>query len=307
MQTLLAFAVVAGAPRPEWVRAGLERVEAWYGQLWGIDPALHRVEADGVGLALWEDPQDQGRWPAWASAGDRSVASLHTPLGYTRLIGEVPIGVAPMALAAHLRRRPLDVHRLTPPFVLAELDSAGASLTLHTDGLGLGRLYEVRTAEGWVWSNRPVAALRFAGVRAEADDEAWRRLAACDWAMGDRTAYRGVDVVAAGTQIVACRGQVTRCAQDVLTGLVERRRDPLAPATLTAAAGALVDMASDVTATWSAVPDLSLSGGRDSRLVAAVFLAAGGPVRLKPTPVRPVRRRPPAGSSTWCLVASSTR
>lgn len=279
MQTLLAFSFDARVG-PGRVQDGLERVEQWYGSLWGACPRRHRTQDGPLGLALWEDPADQARWPAWSSAGATTVATLHVPLGADELALDDSLP-PPLALAARLGSRPDDVHRLTPPFVVAELDAARSRLRLFTDGLGLGRLHEVRTPEGRFWSNRPLAALRFAGRRAEADPLAWARMAACDWAMGDRTPYAGVRTVAAATSVTAGRSGVAERSLDVLTGLVERRTDPLAGDTLDRAETALRSVATSVATTWPGVPVLSLSGGRDSRLVAAAFLAAGRPVRLR--------------------------
>ena len=284
MQTLVAFAFDDAAVRPERIQAGRQRVEQWYGRLWGAEPRVHRRDDQGRGLLLWADPAQATRWPAWAGTADRAVATLHVPLGHERLVAP-PAGaaadLAPPALVEHLRHHPEDVRRLPPPFVLAELDAHAGELTLLTDGLGLGRLHEVRTAEGRFWSNRPVAALRFAGLRAEADPDAWRRMAACDWAMGDRTPYRGVSVVPAATRITADRDGVRRSSLDVLTELVRHRRDPLTPASLEVTATALAEVAASVSAAWPGVPVLSLSGGRDSRLVVAAFAAAGRPFGLK--------------------------
>lgn len=284
MQTLVAFAFDDAAVRPERTRAGLERVEQWYARLWATQPRAHHRSHQGLGLALWEDPAEQCRWPAWTERAERTVATLHIPLGHERLVDQTAgagLDLAPLALVEHLRRRPDEVRRLPPPFVLAQLDAAGAELTLLTDGLGLGRLHEVRTAEGRFWSNRPVAALRFAGLRAEADVEAWRRMAACDWAMGDLTPYRGVSVVPAATQVTATPDGVRRSSLDVLSELVRHRRDPLTPASVELTAAALADVASSVSTAWPEAPVLSLSGGRDSRLVVAAFVAAGRPVGLR--------------------------
>ncbi|GAA1430947.1 hypothetical protein GCM10009616_16830 [Microlunatus lacustris] len=281
MQTLVAFALDPGASRPGRAVEGRGRVETWYAASWGTAPRSHQAVHAHLGLVLWADPADQSRWPAWVQGGSTTVATLHSPLGHERLVGGVERAEAPLALAAHLRRDPGGGSRLTPAWVLAELDAAAARLTLSTDGLGLGRLHEVRTAEGIFWSNRPVAALRFAGVRAEPDVEAWRRMAACDWAMGDRTPYQGVTVVPAGTQVNADAHGVRREGQDVLNGLRSRRRDPLTSASLAVTADALAETADAVAATWPGTPVISLSGGRDSRLVVAAFLAAGRPVRLK--------------------------
>lgn len=278
VQTFIAFSFDTPVP-VDRIRAGLQRVERWYEPLWGVTPRSRCTVDGGRGLQLWDDASDQRRWPGWSEARGQTVVSLHVPLGFEALTGSVDRSEAPVALVGHLRAHPEDVQRLTPPFVLA---SAGADrLTLMTDGLGLGRLHEVQTAEGRFWSNRPVAALLFAGLRAEPDQAAWLRMAACDWAMGDATPYAGVRVVPAGTRIEVDAHGCRTHTLDVLADLVARRRDPLDEASLATTEEALRGVARSIASVWPGVPVLSLSGGRDSRLVAAAFLAAGIEVRLK--------------------------
>ena len=280
MQTLLAYAVRADAD-PERVHAGLDRVERWYRPLTGPEVVRRSQTDERTGLALWSVPDAAGRWPAWSRCGDRAVVSLHVPLGAERLTGPVSAAAAPAVLTRHLAAHPRDVERLTAPFVLVEHAASSGRLLLLTDGLGLGRLFEVRTDEGRFWSNRPVAALLFAGVRAEADPLAWRRMAACDWAMGDAAPYRGVRVVPGGTSITAGPDRHDETGLDVLAGLVAAPAPPLDPAALALTATALTEAATTIAGLQPEVPVLGLSGGRDSRLVAAAFLAAGLPVRLR--------------------------
>ena len=73
---------------------------------------------------------------------------------------------------------------------MAVLDPAGERLELFTDSIGVGRLFQLRLPDGWVWSNRPVAALLFAGVMARAAQRGWRYAAACGWFMDDATPTR---------------------------------------------------------------------------------------------------------------------
>ena len=280
MQTLVAYAWERDAPAGR-VEAGLSRLEDWYTRLWGEGVGLAGSATGRVGLHVWHRADEPCRWPAWVTTGDASVATLHVPLGYEGLIGPTSLEHAPVALARRLHDHPAEVRQLTAPFVLAMLDSDAATLELWTDGLGLGRLYEVQTLEGRVWSNRPVAALLFAGLRAEADPLAWRRMAACDWPMGEQTPYRGVRTVPAGTRVSAGRSGHREQSLDVLGSLVESRRDPLAEQTITDTAAGLARVARSVSELWPQVPVLSLSGGRDSRLVVAAFVAAGVEVRLK--------------------------
>jgi hypothetical protein len=99
--------------------------------------------------------------------------------------------------------------------------------------------------------------------------------------MGDETPYRGVRTIPAGTHVRADRSGHREQSLDVLGSLVRSRRDPLAEQTLADAAAGLTAVARSVGELWPQRPVLSLSGGRDSRLVVAAFVAAGVEVRLK--------------------------
>lgn len=67
----------------------------------------------------------------------------------------------------------------------------------------LSPLFELRLPDGCVWTNRPVAALLFAGVPAVASSRGWTFAAACGWFMDDSTPYDGVLAVPGPAHIVA--------------------------------------------------------------------------------------------------------
>ncbi|MGI3782605.1 MAG: hypothetical protein ACRYG2_17730 [Janthinobacterium lividum] len=279
MRTLLAFSFRVPVPQ-RVLQAASSRVEQWYRPLWGLEPRTDCCAGPSRGLLMWSDPDEPCRWPGWVDGDGRVVATLHAPLGHEVLTGPGPLADAPVRLADRLRERPDELRLLTPPFVLATYERAEDSLTLQTDLFGLGRLFELETPEVTVWSNRPVAALRFAGVRAEADPLAWRRMAGCDWPMGAATPYLGVEAVGGATRIVVGARGPHRRTTDVLGQVARGRPEPLGEASLQATAAALTAAATSVAALWPGTPTLSLSGGRDSRLVAAAFLAAGVGVRF---------------------------
>ncbi|MFD3403305.1 hypothetical protein ACFWUU_21645 [Kribbella sp. NPDC058693] len=64
-------------------------------------------------------------------------------------------------------------------------------------------LFELRLPDGCVWTNRPVAALLFAGVPAVASSRGWTFAAGCGWFMADSTPYDGVLAVSGTARIVA--------------------------------------------------------------------------------------------------------
>jgi hypothetical protein len=279
VQTLVAFAFDR-TPAAAEIAEAAARVETWYTPLWPEPHQTDRMVGRRTGLMLWHRADPGCRWPAWQAQGSGAAASLHAPLGAELALGsELP---SPAGLVQRLRERPDDLLRLTPPFVLAAADTNEDSLLLLTDGLGLGRLYELRFPGGRVWSNRPVAALRFAGRPAVADELAWQRMAACDWPMGDATPYAGVECVPAATRIIVDPTGCRRHTLDLLPQLLGSADGGLDEQAVSEAADGLVAAARSVTNLWpDDTPVLTLSGGRDSRLVAATFLAADVDVRLR--------------------------
>lgn len=277
MQTFVAFAGAVDAD----VEAAAERVEARYAARWATPPTRHAAVAATAGVLLWQG-RAASRWPAWARAGRTSVASLYAPLGYERVVAAEPLDTAPLRLADALRRRPAAVQELCPPFVSARLDAAADRLTLHTDALGVGRLFEVRTPAGWVWSNRPEAALAFAGMPARPDEVGWQHIAVADELFGEVTAYEGVRAVDAATTIEwdGRDGRRTVQAFDTVSSWVCPHPERQARELIEIAAHDLEAVAHSVARLYPERPVVDLTGGRDSRLVAAAFLASGVDVTL---------------------------
>lgn len=160
---------------------------------------------------------------------------------------------------------------------MARRDKREPRLDLWTDALGIGRMFRLRTSDGWVWSNRPEAACLFAGVAARPDPMGWRYQAATDWFMGETSPIEGVAPLPAATHVTFSG----RRGQPVISHLDPSAIDSRSGgADFEAAAESLKDTARSVTAIWPGIPTLDLTGGRDSRVVAAAFLAAGIEIRL---------------------------
>ncbi|MGW7681901.1 hypothetical protein ACWGID_14245 [Kribbella sp. NPDC054772] len=283
METLIAYSFAHDSAAR--ATAGRARVEAYYGDLWQHEAKHHGYDGSSVGLHLWDRRDGSCRWPSWHDAGDVCVASVHAPLGYQRVIGEIAPYDAPPRLAHAVRRTPASFLELASPFTMAVLDPADERLELFTDFIGVGRLFQLRLPDGWVWTNRPVAALLFAGVPAVASSRGWTFAAGCGWFMDDSTPYDSVLTVPGATHIVAegyrQRPTVSRIeTTSVLSTDVEET------------AAALQDVARSVGSLWQERPTVDLSGGPDSRLVASAFFAAGVDVDSQTTPSKQVRPQP---------------
>jgi hypothetical protein len=285
VQTLVIIASGSGAPTTvrHDVDEGIRRVEAHYESLWATPPKRSEAVSTTTGMVLWESQASPCVWPAWVRRPDDVVASLYAPLGYERIVGSVGLESAPFILAHELRRRPHRMTEVAAPFVCARLASTGDTLDLFTDAVGVGRLFEARTGSGWVWSNRPLAALLFAGLPARADPDAWEQSAVADEFFGHSMPYRDVRALDPATHIHWDGPARARRLSTVDTGaswVPAGSFDHSIESLLDAAAADLTGVASSVGRLYRDTPVVDLSGGRDSRLVAAAFLASGSDVVL---------------------------
>jgi hypothetical protein len=248
--------------------AGVERVRSHYAGVveGGLEATL--VSGSHVALACAEAAGRSCRWPAIAAAGDGAIASAYAPTGADRL------GGTPAAVAAAVAEDPERVVRtLDPPCAFALAEPAAERVTIVNDCLGAGRAFELARDDVRVWSNRPGAIPLFLGEPAAADEEAWGLFAAMGWFIRDATPFRGVRRLPRGVVVRATPAGCESTATDAVGELVGRGSDlgegiERFVAEATGVARGLVEL-------FPERPRVDLSGGRDSRLSAAFFVAAG--------------------------------
>ncbi len=264
----------------EVLEARLARVEAHY-QRTLADPLRRDSESvPGLGLVLWSRPDPRLRWPLWSQGVGRAYAWAGVPTGWERLVGaDDDLVAAADRLGKLLAESPTRAMNLNPPFLFGALDRDGGGLAVAADALGVSRLYELQTAEGWVWSNRLAALHLFAGEEPRIDARAWRVFAAAGWFLGATTPLAGAVKVEPGTVIRARSGEEGPAAVEHLaTGarrqLVTPRRVRLGDSAGEAAEAA-AGLARNIAQAWDTELAIALTGGRDSRISAAATLSAG--------------------------------
>jgi len=260
--------------RPELLQAGLDRVAGHYERTAAGELRERAWLTDLVGLACWEDSARTCRWPGVVESWRHVVTTAYVPTGWRRIVAVDDPADASLALAAKLEQDPSLVARsLDPPAVVVVGDKAGAGLTICNDCLGAGRLYEARSGDLVLWSNRLGALPLLLGEAPRADSQAWELFAAMGWFIRASTPFAGVERVGPGTVIRAGGGTVTSSRTDAVGSLVAGGE-----ADLKAGIEQFVDEATDAARAaadlFPADPRVDVSGGRDSRLAAAVFVAA---------------------------------
>lgn len=260
---------------PERVSAGLDRVATHYGDLVSYPLAVRAGAAGERGIAVVGDVAPLAGWPTLVTDRGLTLASAYPPAGWQRITGAAPSAGSALTLAEAILADPDCAARtLTGPLVAGALSEPEGRLVIVNDCIGAGRLYETRFAEGSIWSNRAAAGHVFAGRAPRPDPEAWLGLAAVGWFFGEATPFASVRKVPRGTVIEVSPEGVRRRATDAVGELVRPDRGRLDEA-LDAAAEAAVEQARLAASAWSRRPVVHLSGGRDSRLVAAAAMRAG--------------------------------
>ena len=274
-QTWIAYALDEPASEVD-LEARCGRVRSHTQQLFAEDLLEERALGPCLGQALWRRPDPRLRSALYAEGLGVSVATTSAMTGF-RSLGLQEGSLE--AIGSSLLRDPAGAARLNPPFVAGIVSAPRDALVIANDVVGAARLFELRTAAGYIWSNRIGALVAFAGERPPLDARAWQVLAATGWFLGETTSLEGVRQLPSATTVKARRSaDRTHVRADrnleALAELVEPRRVRLRKSAR-AAASAARDLAAEIGETWACKVRVDLSGGRDSRVSAAAALAVG--------------------------------
>jgi len=275
MYVVLAWFSERTVARPER-EAARARFESAVADVVPETYARHDAGGDDWGVTVLH-PGTQGayRWPMIATDGPLTAVSLGVPVGADLTGGPVALARALLGGA--------DVHRdVVPPFGLFAVDGT-ERFAVQQDWLGMCRLF-TGSADGiTAFCSRPSALAAFLSEEVRPDLDGWASFAVSGSFGGDRSAFRGARLLQPGQRITGRRRtgggwelttDLRYCVDDVvLSGLAAQGRP--VDATLRLAGQALTDTASSVRDLYDGPVQLGLSGGKDSRLIAASVVAAG--------------------------------
>jgi asparagine synthetase B (glutamine-hydrolysing) len=261
-------------PDPAFVSAAQARTEQAAAEVVPSAYRRHTIGGQHWGLTVLHGT-DPGAltWPVLATDGPTTAISLGLPLGLD--IDAGPIGLARRLLAGD------DLHRdVVPPFGLLAVD-ADRRVVVQQDWLGMCRLF-TGTADGiTVVASRPSLVAAFLHGRPEPDLAGWGSYLVTGHFGGDMSPVAGVRLMSPGERMSAERrgggwqvGWQARTGVDDIVMSGRAGADRLDDA-LDEAAHALANTAAGLARVYSGPVELGLSGGKDSRLIAAATLAAG--------------------------------
>jgi len=233
------------------------------------EPTL-QVQDENSGMVAW----------SYSTGASHGAYVVHQPDGALAYLHQSSSAVHPVGstdkseLAAGVLSGTVDIGSLTPPF--AVLRWMRGRIDIANDMLGLVRLFHFSFPGAEVWTTRAGLAHVFMGIAPRMNQSAWAGMATVGWAPNGVTQLGEGRQVPGGARIRAQRdaaGRVIIESDSVFPDWFTRNRAMPLPTP----AQMVEDMreAMRSATVWPQEPVADLSGGRDSRLIAAVGISGG--------------------------------
>jgi hypothetical protein len=236
----------------------------------------HATGSDDWGLFAAHPPYGEvWRWKVVARDANVTAVTIGLPIGVDMAGG--PLRLARTVLEGE------DVHALVlPPFGLFAVEGANRAV-IQQDWLGKCRIFTAEAGGITAFGTRPSLIAQFLGLPLIADMDGWTSYTLCGHFGGVRSPVRDVRLLSPGQRVSAqhrdsggwtLTSERRRNVDDVVADGIALRNAGV-DAVLEVATGAILDVVQ--TAADLVVGDitLGLSGGKDSRVIAAAFIAAG--------------------------------
>lgn len=236
-------------------------------RLFGSQLVVRKSLAESTGLIVWDVEKPTCSWPSF-SFDERvgSAAWLHVPT----IAGSPDDNTDPVRTAFDVVTGKIDASAVGAPFGVMTLDRHGA-VRIANDVFGMARVFQFDFDGLTVWSTRTGLAHIFAGVQPTVNPVAWQSMATLGWSS------QGLSHMGNGRQLPphSLTTATPRKPVEMTSGLdhwlEEENSSPIAE---------LTDSALDMRRTletvkhWQRRPVADLSGGKDSRVIAAAGLRA---------------------------------
>jgi asparagine synthase (glutamine-hydrolysing) len=236
------------------------------------------MTADGPGWGLFAAGANPGNWK-WqqVAVDDRTIAvSVGLPVGLP--VEQLQRG--PLELARELLSEQLTLHDVIPPFAMIAFDRVTGHFAIAQDWLGMAKLYTYRSQGVFAISNRPTMLPYVLGERLRPDPAGWATYLGSDAFICDSSPVIGVKQISAGRiidgrQREGGRWDLSTTTTQTADELVAEAAATDVPVDLGLAADGIQRACTSLGTLWPGALPFGLSGGKDSRLVAAALISSG--------------------------------
>lgn len=264
------------------VDRAIARIAPYYDGVGQDVGTLSHEHLEHLGCAVWAHDTALARVRLIQHRSSESLTGvLFWPFGVSSLSGLSP-DLDVVSLVRELERHPEAIAKLSAPQIAFSLDARARRLFFACDTIGFGRVY-CRT-EGGVsaWSNRLAPLTLLFDDVPPSSSVGWSAFMTVGWFLGSDTPFAGISVLPPGCRVTATDSSdapVLSEASDVFGAVIARSiSGESMPAEV--ASEALVSFFREMYTFIDAPIRIGLSGGRDSRIVAAAALRAEVPAEL---------------------------
>lgn len=270
----------------EQLRIRAEAVEHHLSGLYNCPLTRHWVGDERSGLLYWKATEIDVDWEFFARRGEEALLWTGVP----GLAGGPESGVDAFRLGRQVLEGSVPAESLGSPFSV--LSWTNGAVSVANDVYGLARVFHYSFRGGEIWTTRPGAAHVFMAERAQKNETAWSSMAALGWALrGETQLGRGRQVPPA-TRIRSWADSSGQVHSEDLQDFSEwftgaRARELPSPAEMAEGMGRYIDGARR----WPQPVAADLSGGKDSRAIAAVGISSGAITQVRTIDTDPEEAR----------------
>lgn len=266
-QLALAYAALDRSLSKDELAVRLEHATQHLQDVFEPQLVVRTSTSDSTGIISWDVAEPTCSWPQFST--DESLGSavwLHVPT-----IAGAPVdGVDATKTAFAVNNGKIDAPDVGAPFASISIDNSGI-LRIANDVFGMARIFRFDFDGLTVWSTRSGLAHVFAGVQPKVNTAAWQSMATLGWSA------RGLSHMGDGRQLpphsltIARPYSLPKVESKLDQWLTNANTDP--PAELSQSAD---DMRRSLETVkhWKSRPVADLSGGKDSRVIAAAGIRA---------------------------------
>lgn len=285
--SVTAIAYVLRTPQSaDQLRIRVEAVERHLSGLYECPLVRHWVGDERSGLVYWRTTEEYVDWEFFARRGEEALMWVGVP----GLAGGPETGVDAFRLGRQVLDGELSPEELGCPF--AVLGWKNGIVRVANDVYGLARVFHFALRGGDVWATRPGVAHIFLAEHARKNEAAWSSMAALGWALRGETQLGQGRQVPPSTRLKAWYGAPGHVHSESLQDFGEwfedaRSRDLPDPRGMAEGMGRYIDVARR----WPLPAAADLSGGKDSRAIAAVGIVSGAISQLRTIDTDPEEAR----------------